>query len=88
MTAEFITPDMLEPGPQCDRCHSPGEFRGGRCYGCIQTTQALDAAIVEIDAVRILTIYLENGDDDPTANKARRIATQAIHRLEALRDGR
>ena len=46
MDEPFITPEMeQEPGPRCDRCQSPGEFRAGRCSGCIAETQDREQAI-------------------------------------------
>lgn len=43
---------MNEPEPRCDRCGSPGEFRGGRCYGCIRLTQDLAQIRSDVRAVR------------------------------------
>jgi tRNA(Ile2) C34 agmatinyltransferase TiaS len=38
--------------PRCARCGAPGEFRGGRCYGCIRLTQDLAAIRADVRAVR------------------------------------
>jgi hypothetical protein len=43
---------MEVPGRKCDRCGSPGEFRGGRCYGCIRLTQDLADIRLSVQAVR------------------------------------
>lgn len=47
MDEPFITDAMKDwqPEPRCDRCHSPGKFRGGRCSGCIAETQDREQAI-------------------------------------------
>jgi predicted amidophosphoribosyltransferase len=59
----FVTESMKrEPEPRCDRCQSPGKFRGGRCSGCIAETQDRQQAIAaaqEIScwAANILTTH-------------------------------
>jgi hypothetical protein len=57
----FVTESMKrEPEPRCDRCQSPGKFRGGRCSGCIAETQDREQAIataqeISYTAANILT---------------------------------
>jgi hypothetical protein len=80
--------ETVEIPASCDRCKAPGEFRGGACYGCIQTVQELNRAIDDITAAQILAVYLEDDDENSElGDKTRRLMTQAITRLEALRDG-
>jgi hypothetical protein len=80
--------EVVELPDSCDRCKAPGKFRGGACYGCIQTVQELDRAINDIKAAQILAVFLEDDDENSElGDRTRRFMTQAITRLEALRDG-
>ena len=44
--------ELTKREPACDRCGSPGEFRGGTCYGCIRTVQELERIRDQVAAVR------------------------------------
>jgi hypothetical protein len=80
---------LTDTGPvpdSCDRCKSPGKFRGNTCYGCIQTRQELERAITDITAAQICAVYLDEHDSE-LGDKTRRLMTQAIERLEALKEG-
>ncbi len=81
--------DTIQAPPHCDRCGAPGEFRGGTCYGCIQTVQELNRAIVDIEAAQMLAIFLEDDDEhSELGDRTRRFMTHAIERLQSLRDAR